>query len=115
MVQLGELMMILELHRQGLSITAIAADRARSQDGAQICRARHRGAGLRASVGWPAKQARPVHGISALASGCLSRSQRGAPDPRDSGARLRRRLYGGKALPGNDPAREWPEALRATV
>src|ERR1041384_6158974 len=40
-----------------------AADRARSQDGAQICRARHRGAGLRASVGWPAKQARPVHGF----------------------------------------------------
>src|ERR1044071_9458188 len=92
-----------------------AADRARSQDGAQICRARHRGAGLRASVGWPAKQARPVHGISARASGCLSRSQRGAPDPRDSGARLRPRLYAVKALPGNDPAREWPEALRATV
>src|SRR5580700_3618849 len=42
-----------------------AADGPRSKDRAQICRARHRGAGLRAALGGPPQQARPIHGIFA--------------------------------------------------
>ncbi len=90
MVQLGELMMILELHRHGLSVTAIA--RRTGRDPKTVRKYIERGvaapvygprsvgrpsklapfmggAGLRTAVGWAAQQARPVHGISARAGG----------------------------------------------
>src|SRR5271156_755053 len=92
-----------------------AADGARPQDRAQIRRARHRGAGLRPTLGGPPQQARPLHGIFARADDRLPRSQRDAADPRGSRARLRRRLYRGEALPGRDPTRERPEALRGAL
>ncbi|AUX78915.1 IS21 family insertion sequence transposase domain-containing protein (plasmid) [Sinorhizobium fredii] len=46
-IKLREMMMILDLHRQGLSVSAIAkADWYRSQDGAQVHRARSGGSDL---------------------------------------------------------------------
>jgi len=63
MVRLGELMMILELHRQGLSITAIARGAGRDPKTVRIYlyRTRNRGTGLRPAFVWTAKQARPVY------------------------------------------------------
>jgi IS30 family transposase len=46
MVRLGELMMILELHRQGVSITAIARRTGRDPKTLRKYRARRRGARL---------------------------------------------------------------------
>ena len=70
MVQLGELMMILELHRHGLSVTAIA--RRTGRDPKTVRKYIERG--VEAPVYGPrsvgrAQQARPVHGISARAGG----------------------------------------------
>src|SRR5947207_468220 len=69
-IKLGELVMILELHRQGLKISAIA--RQLGMDGAQI-----HGAGTGAAQLWAATTAteehRSIPGISARAPGGLSR------------------------------------------
>src|SRR5215469_13941292 len=92
-----------------------AADGARPQDRAQIYRARHRGAGLRATLSGPAKQTRPVYGVSAREGDRVPRSQRGSTDPRSPLTWLRRRLYCGEALPSRDPTGERPEALRGAL
>lgn len=95
-IQLGELLMILDLHRRGLSITAIApAHRPRSEDDPQIHRTLPRAAGLWAATGRPAHQDRALSRLSARARHSLSGFERGAADARDQGARLQRRLYGG--------------------
>ena len=84
MVQLGELMMILDLHRQGLSVTAIA--RRTGRDPKTVRKYIERGLEPPAygprQVGRPSKLA-PYHRLSARAGGRLSRPQRRATDPRD--------------------------------
>jgi transposase len=56
-VQLGELMMILVLHRQGLSVTAIARRTRRDPETIRkYIETRLGAAGLRAAPGWPAQQ-----------------------------------------------------------
>jgi hypothetical protein len=52
-IQLGELMMILELHRQGLSITAIAAVPAAIRRRYANTSRAARTAGLRSTPSWP--------------------------------------------------------------
>src|SRR3954454_3358183 len=99
MVQLGELMMILELHRQGLSITAIA--RRTGRDPKTVRKYIERGIeapvyGPR-SIGRPSKIAGYIDFLRA--GGRLSRSQRRPADPQEPRTWLCRRLYGGEALP----------------
>ena len=99
MVQLGELMMILELHRQGLSVTAIA--RRTGRDPKTVRKYIERG--IEAPLYGPRSVGRPsklgpfmeflrerVVAFPDLSAVRLTR------DPR---ARLWRRLHGGEALP----------------
>jgi hypothetical protein len=59
-IQLGELMMILELHRPGtFGQGNCAAHRPRAEDGPQIHRTRARATSIRAAPSWPAEQAAP--------------------------------------------------------
>ncbi len=96
MVRLGELMMILELHRQGVSITAIA--RRVGREPKTIRKYIERGIeapvyGPR-SVGRPSKLAVYLEFLRERVSGPECR----AVDPRDPRARLCRCLYRGEAL-----------------
>lgn len=64
-VQRGELLMILDPHRQGLSVTAVPANRSRSQDRPQIHRARARTRRLWPATGGAAKQDRALRRLPA--------------------------------------------------
>ncbi len=96
MIQLGELVMILDLHRQGLSVTAIA--RQLSLDRKTVRRYIARGLEPPAytpRTPAPRTSPRPLHRLPARARRRLSRTDRLASLARAQGARLRGRLHRG--------------------
>ena len=112
MVRLGELMMILELHRQGLSVTAIA--RCTGRDPKTVRKYLERG--IEAPVYGPRSVGRPSklgpylaflgERITAFPDLTAVRLTREYP-----GDGVRRRLHGGEAPPGRDPARSRAQAV----
>src|SRR5215813_14667254 len=97
LVRLGEIAMILELHRQGVSVSAIAGG-ARPQNGAQVHRARPGTADV-----WPAsaagEQDRAVLAVFARAACGISAADRATSAPRAARTRLHRRLQHSDELP----------------
>src|SRR5438309_11329737 len=100
-------MMILELHRHGLSVTAIA--RRTGRDPKTVRKYIERG--VEAPVYGPRSVGRPSKLAPFL--GFLRERVTAFPDlsavrltPGDPRARLCRRLYGGEALPRRNPTRE---------
>src|ERR1700759_977190 len=116
MVRVGELMMILELHSQGVSITAIA--RRTGRDPKTIRKYIERG--IEAPRLWAAFRGKTeqVGGLSrfpARARDRLSGPERRAADPRDPRAWLCRCLYRGEALSRRHPSAERPQAQRGAL
>ena len=106
MIQLGEMLMILDLHRQGLSISAIA--RRTGRDPKTIRKYIARGLEPPAygprQVGRPGKLAPYLDYLRERIT-AFPGSECGPADPRDPRARLPGRLHGREALPRRDPSR----------
>ncbi len=98
MIKLREMMMILDLHRQGLSVSAIA--RQAGIDRKTVRKYIERG--LEAPVYGPRKPRAtvidPFAGLSSRTRAGLSRPDSAAAFPRDQGSRLFRRLHGADRL-----------------
>ena len=116
MVQLGELMMILDLHRQGLSVTAIA--RRTGRDPKTVRKYIERGLEL------PAYGPRQVGRPNKLAPYLDYLRERVAAFPELTATRLTRelrergysrRLHGREALRRGDPTERWAEAVRGPL
>jgi len=107
MVRLGELMMILELHRQGVSITAIA--RRTGRDPKTIRKYIERG--IEAPAYGPRSAGRP----SKLAAYLDFLRERVTAFPDLSAARLTREIRELGYVGRRDPSAEWPQVLRGAL
>ena len=111
MIQLGEVVMILELHRQGLSVSAIARQSGLDRKTVRKYITR----GLEAPAYGPRKprqtRARSLHRLFARAGERLSGLTGSRLFRETEGARLCRRLHGGHRLPARGPPPQRPSSF----